>query len=237
MQKIVQRSGDRGGGREGWLDTRHSFSFADWYDPAAVSWGPLRVLNEDRIAARSGFGMHPHRDMEIVTYVLQGEVHHRDSAGSDGIVRPGEAQRMSAGTGVLHSEMNDADGELHLLQIWIAPSRRALPPSYEQQVIPAGARERGWHTVAEGRPGRPRGPGTVAIQQDAAILATVMQPRTERRHAAPGRRLYLFVVSGEVEAAGEQLEAGDSLRLSGLPELTVQAANASHVLLFDLPGT
>ncbi|MCA1819398.1 MAG: pirin family protein [Halobacteriales archaeon] len=237
MSVALQKSEERGGGQTAdWLFTRHSFSFADWFDPRHIQWGPLRVLNDDRVAAHKGFGFHSHRDMEIVTYILAGALRHRDSAGNDATVRPGEAQRMSAGAGVTHSEWNDGDGECHLLQIWIQPQRDHVgaPPSYEQAALPAGARENGWHVLAEGRKDKPRGPGTVRIHQDAAILVTrVAQGGQRAVHLAPGRLGYLFVAEGECRAGGQDLRAGDSLRFEG-EDLAVESAGA-HLLSFDLP--
>ena len=242
MAVVVQRADERGDGSQGWLKSRFSFSFANWYHPQHVQWGALRVLNDDRIAPKSGFGFHRHSDMEIVTYVLAGAIHHKDSLGNDGAIHPGEAQRMSAGSGVVHSEWNHGDNETHMLQTWIVPARESLgmAPGYEQKRIPDGARETGWHPVAEGRLGHLAGPGTVRIHQDAAILATRITAAAPRPYAfAAGRLGNLFVAEGDALATvgthTYPLETGASLRLRDESAVTLTTLGNAHVLMFDLP--
>ena len=239
-QAILQRSEERGRGglAVDWLDTRFCFSFADWQDRRWVHWGPLRVLNEDRIAAQQGFGAHRHSGMEIVTYVLEGAIHHRDSTGGEGVIRPGEAQRMSAGSGLTHSEWNDGHETCRLLQTWIFPdaAHKHTEPSYEARPIPEGAREEGWHVVAEGRRGRKPGQGTVTIGQDAAVLATLVKEGDRRTLDVPKGRLgFLFVVDGEVEAGPHgTLQAGDSLRFFGGAPFEARAKRGTHLFAYDL---
>jgi len=225
----IRRAGDRGHFDFGWLGTYHSFSFGDYYDPENMGFRALRVINEDWVRGGGGFPPHPHRDMEIVTYVLEGALEHADSMGNGSIIKPGEAQRMSAGTGVVHSEQNASKIEpVHLLQIWILPERRGLDPSYEQKPIQDG---KGLALVAspDGRE------GSVRIHQDASILAVHLEKaQTTEYSLRPGRHAWVQVVRGPVTVNGEQLERGDGAALSDESRIAIEALEPSHVLLFDL---
>jgi redox-sensitive bicupin YhaK (pirin superfamily) len=229
----VRRSQDRGQYDHGWLDTRHTFSFAGYHDPRHMGFRVLRVINEDRVRPGQGFGTHPHRDMEIVSYVLSGALEHRDSMGNGSTIRPGEVQRMSAGTGVLHSEFNPSASEpVHFLQIWILPERPGLAPGYEQKRFP-DEEKRGRLRLLASSDGRD---GSVTIHQDARILAAALEDGEEVRHAlAPGRHAWVQVTRGEVELGGERLAAGDGAALSGEAAATVRGRSTAEVLLFDLP--
>jgi quercetin 2,3-dioxygenase len=222
----------RGATRLNWLDSRHTFSFGDYYDPAHESFRSLRVLNDDRIAPGGGFGMHPHRDFEIITYVASGAVEHRDSLGTGSVVRPGEVQRMSAGIGIRHSEFNPSATEpLHLLQIWLTPDRRGLTPSYAQKAFPAKERRGRWRLLAA-RDGRD---GAVTIHQDADLFGALLEPGETVEHAlAPGRHAWLQVVRGGIALNGKPMVAGDGAAVSAEKTLTVRASEASELLLFDL---
>lgn len=229
----LRLSGDRGFADHGWLVARHSFSFADYYDPAHMGWGALRVINEDRIRPGAGFGRHGHRDMEIVTYLLAGELEHQDSLGHGGVIKPGEVQRMSAGRGILHSEFNPSDTtETHLLQIWIEPAAPGGSASYEQAVLPIEAG--GWARVAG-----PVGSGAVTtIGQDALLLAA--RPRAGESLAYPlalGRLGYLHVVRGSLMVNGHLLQAGDAAKIADESDLQLLAGEDSECLFFDLPPT
>ena len=230
---IVRRpSKERGHFDHGWLDTYHSFSFASYHDPAHMGFRGLRVINEDRVAPARGFGSHPHRDMEIITYVLSGALEHRDSMGNKGLIRPDEVQRMSAGTGVVHSEANPSRTEpVHLLQIWIEPSKDGIPPSYEQKTFPAADKRGRLRLVAA-----PDGAeGAVTIHTDAKLYATLLDPGQTVEHAlAPGRHAWVHVVSGGVDVGGVTLETGDGAAISGERALAIKAAEPSELLLFDL---
>jgi quercetin 2,3-dioxygenase len=230
----VRRSGERGRFHLGWLETHHTFSFADYFDPAHMGYGPLRVINEDVIAPGGGFPTHPHRDMEIVTYLLDGALEHQDSMGTGSVIRPGEVQRMTAGTGVTHSEFNHSRvAPVHLLQIWILPSRAGLKPSYEQRAFPVEERRGRLKLVAAGD-GRE---GAVTVNQDVAVYAALLDQGASVEHTlAAGRRAWLQVARGEVTCAGESLAAGDGAALEALERLTLSAAESSELLLFDLPG-
>ncbi|MEW6269221.1 MAG: pirin family protein [Thermodesulfobacteriota bacterium] len=229
--KTVRRSEDRGHFDHGWLDTRHTFSFADYYDPAHMGFRALRVINEDRVAPKRGFGAHSHRDMEILTWVVGGAVEHRDSMGNRGVVRPGEIQRMTAGTGVTHSETNPLSEELHLLQIWVLPERRGLEPGYEQRSF-ADADRRGRLLRVASPDG---GGGAVLVHQDASLLTTLLGAGERVAHPlAPGRHAWLQLVRGEVDVLGERLRAGDGLAVSDEPEIEIVARAPAEALLFDL---
>lgn len=230
---IVKRpSGARGHLNHGWLDTYHTFSFASYYDPAHMGFRDLRVINEDRVAGGAGFGTHPHRDMEIVTYLLDGALEHRDSMGSVSILRPGDVQRMSAGTGVTHSEVNASrDEPVHLLQIWIVPERRGLTPEYEERTFPAADRTNVLRPIvaADARDGAMR------IHQDVAVYASILDAGASVTHAlAPGRHAWLQVARGGVTLNGVTLAAGDGAVVSGEPSLEIVAEQPSEILLFDL---
>jgi redox-sensitive bicupin YhaK (pirin superfamily) len=228
----VRRSAERGHFDHGWLDTFHTFSFADYHDPAHERFRSLRVLNEDRVAAGKGFGMHPHRDMEILTVVLSGALRHEDSMGNGSVIRPGEIQRMSAGTGVLHSEWNASDAEpVHLLQIWIRPERIGLPPGYEEAGVPPAETRGRLRRIAARRAAE----GEVTIHQDAAVYAADLRGGEAVEHSlAPGRAAWVQVSSGEVEVGGERLAAGDGAAIEGVAAVRLEAARAGTLLLFDL---
>lgn len=229
----LRKAADRGHTDAGWLDSRHTFSFGEYYDPAAMGFRVLRVLNDDRVAPGGGFPTHGHRDMEIVSYVLDGGLEHRDSLGTGSVIRPGDVQRMSAGTGVRHSEFNASKSEgVHFLQIWILPERAGLPPGYEQKNVP-DAEKRGKFRLIASPDGRE---GSVTIHQDASIYATLLEAG-ERASAplAPGRYAYLHVARGEITVAGEELSEGDGAALAEVGSVEVAGRGPAEVLLFDLP--
>jgi quercetin 2,3-dioxygenase len=228
----VRRSADRGHFDHGWLDTRHTFSFADYRDPTHMGFRSLRVINEDRVQPGQGFGMHPHRDMEIVSYVVSGALAHQDSMGNGSTIRPGELQRMSAGTGVVHGEFNHSRTEpVHFLQIWILPARLGQPPGYEQKRF-AEEERRGRLRLL----GSPDGAdGSVTIHQDVRLHAALLAPGQAVTHPlAEGRHAWVQVVRGEVEAAGERLAQGDGAAISGEPALALRGVKDAEVLVFDL---
>jgi redox-sensitive bicupin YhaK (pirin superfamily) len=228
----LRRADERGHAEHGWLDTRHTFSFADYYDPRHMGWGPLRVINEDRVAPGTGFPPHAHRDMEIVTYVLSGALEHKDSLGTGSVIRPGDVQRMSAGTGVRHSEYNHSPSEpVHLLQIWIEPARRGIAPGYEQKTI-APADKRGRLRVVASPDGRD---GSVTLEQDATVHATVLEPGERVTHGlGAGRRAWVQVARGTVTLNGQRLAQGDGAAVLDERELVVAGVEPAEVLLFDL---
>lgn len=235
----VRPAHERGHADHGWLRTWHSFSFADYVDPRFMGWGNLRVINEDVVAAGTGFGMHGHRDMEILTYMLAGALTHRDSMGHTATVRAGEVQRMSAGRGVMHSEINHGEEPAHLLQIWVLPSRRGLPPSYEQTALPAALKRGRLHPVAlpaEGAKPAADGP-TPAVRwhADAALYAACLDGAERAQHALQAGRLgYVHVVRGLLTVNGVALGAGDAAMVRDEPTLTLAGARDAEVLLFDL---
>jgi hypothetical protein len=216
----------------GWLDTSHTFSFGDYHDPAHLQFRALRVLNEDRVQPGQGFGTHGHRDMEILTWVLAGALEHRDSLGTHGVLRPGEAQVMSAGTGIRHSEFNASDREpVHFLQIWMLPERPGLPPRYEQVAFPEGDFQNRLRLIAS-----PDGAeGSVKLFQDVRVFVARLEAGCEAQaELAPGRCGFLQVARGSLSLNGQTLQAGDSARVEAEPRLTLHAETASEVLLFDL---
>jgi len=228
----LRRSQDRGRFDHGWLDTRHTFSFGDYHDPEHMGFRSLRVLNEDRVAPGEGFPTHSHRDMEIVTWVLEGALEHRDSLGNGAVVRPGEAQRMSAGTGVTHSESNASRSEmLHFLQIWIVPERRGLPPGYEQRSFSEEQR-RGRLLLVGSRDGRD---GSVVIHQDVLVYAGLLGAG-ERTSCplGPGRHAWVHVARGEAAVHGHVLAEGDAAAASGEPAIDLSGRRDAEILLFDL---
>jgi redox-sensitive bicupin YhaK (pirin superfamily) len=229
----LRRADERGHADHGWLDTRHSFSFADYYDPQHMGWGPLRVINEDRVQPGMGFGSHGHRDMEIVSVVLDGALQHKDSMGNGTVIRPGEVQRMSAGQGVMHSEFNaSADQPVHFLQIWIEPSARGVRPEYEQKAFAPEA-SRGRLRLLVSGDGRE---DSLAMRQDAALYEARLEEGEAVSHRpAPGRLAYVHVVEGEVALNGRRLAGSDGAKIAEEPELTLVARGRSRVLLFDLP--
>lgn len=228
----IRKSQDRGLADHGWLRSYHSFSFADYHDPEHMGFGHLRVINEDRIQPGTGFGTHGHRDMEIISYVLEGALAHKDSIGNGSAIVPGDVQRMSAGKGVMHSEFNQAkDAVTHFLQIWIEPNVTGIAPSYEQKHFDA-ASKRGKLRLLASRDGRE---GSVTIHQDAFLYAALLDVADRVVHTLrPGRRAYLHVARGNLTANGQALEAGDALKLLDAPELVLEQGRGAEVLLFDL---
>jgi len=230
---IVKRpAAERGHFDHGWLDTSHTFSFAGYHDPAHMGFRTLRVINEDRVAPGQGFGAHSHRDMEIITYVLDGALAHADSIGNRSTIVPGDVQRMSAGTGITHSEFNARQDEpVHFLQIWLLPDRRGLAPGYEQKAIPE-SEERGALRLLASRDGRD---GTVTIHQDVDLYGSRLEPGERVKHAlADGRHAWLQMVRGRIELNGTPLAAGDGAAVSGESALEMVAQESAHLLLFDL---
>ena len=227
----IRKSGDRGYADHGWLKSFHTFSFADYQDPEHMGFGALRVINEDRINPDTGFGTHGHRDMEIISYVLEGELAHKDSIGNGSTIVPGDVQLMSAGTGVRHSEFNHAKAVTHFLQIWIEPGERGIPPGYEQKHFDA-ASKRGRLTLIASPDARE---GSVKIHQDACIYAALIDGAEKATHAlAKGRRAYVHVARGEVSVNGTALKAGDALKVSEIGEVVLGQGRDAEVLLFDL---
>lgn len=228
----IRKSKDRGLADHGWLRSFHSFSFADYFDPEHESFSDLRVINEDRIQPGTGFGTHGHRDMEIISYVLEGALAHKDSMGNGSTIVPGDVQRMSAGKGVMHSEFNHSkDAVTHFLQIWIEPSVRGIAPSYEQKHFDE-ASKRGRLRLVASPDGRD---GSVTIHQNAFLYAGLLDGADRAVHRLePGRRAYLHVALGAVTANGEALEAGDALKVVDAAEVVLERAKDAEVLLFDL---
>jgi len=230
--KTLRRAQDRGQADHGWLYAQHSFSFADYMDPAHMGFGPLRVINEDRIAAGRGFGAHGHRDMEIVTYVLEGSLAHKDSLGHEAVILPGDVQRMSAGSGIVHSEVNpSATDELHLLQIWILPDQRGGQAGYEQKHFSA-ADKRGQLRLVASNDGRE---GSVTIHADAAIRVGLFDgDEAATLKLDPARKAYVQVARGSIVAQGQALSQGDALKLEGESELSLVNGDGAEVIVFDL---
>ena len=231
MQTIIP-SETRGSADHGWLKAKHTFSFADYYDPERVHFGALRVINEDRVAPAQGFGTHPHRDMEIVTYPISGSIEHKDSMGNGTVIPAGEVQRMTAGTGVLHSEFNHSqDEELHLLQIWFLPERNNLEPGYEQRAVPREEKLNRLRLIGS-RDGRD---GSLTIHQDVDLYASVLEAgNTVRLDDVGDRRIFVQVVAGDIDVNGAQLSAGDGLQLTSADEVVVSASSEAEFLLFNL---
>jgi quercetin 2,3-dioxygenase len=230
----IRRSSERGFADHGWLKSFHTFSFADYFDPQHVEFGPLRVINEDRVEAGAGFGTHGHRDMEIISYVLEGALAHKDSMGNGSTIRPGDVQRMSAGSGVRHSEFNPSSNEgTHFLQIWIQPSARNMPPSYEEK-----------HFAATEKRGRlrlivspDRAEGSLQIHQDARLYAGLFDGEERATlSVAPGRRIYVHVARGSVEVNGAALATGDAMAVTDNSHLKIEHGRNAETLVFDLPG-
>ncbi len=228
----LRKAEDRGHANHGWLDSYHSFSFADYYDPEHVSYGPLRVINEDRVQAGAGFGTHGHRDMEIISYVLDGALAHEDSMGNGSAIVPGDVQRMSAGTGVRHSEFNHSKtGVTHFLQIWIQPKFTGIKPSYEQKNFSA-EEKRGRLRLIASPDGRD---GSVSMNQDAFLYAGLFDGAEKAELSiTAGRRGYVHVARGEITVNGQALRAGDALK-TGPGLLTLEHGQSAEVLVFDLP--
>lgn len=228
----LRKSSERGQADHGWLHSQHSFSFADYYDPHEMGWGALRVINEDRVAPGQGFGTHGHRDMEIISYVLAGELQHQDSMGNGTVIRPGDVQRMSAGTGVQHSEFNPSPRTpVHFLQIWIEPAARGMAPGYEQKFF-APEDKRGRLRLIASPDGRD---GSVTVHRDTDLYASLLAPSEQITHKlAADRMAYLHVIRGAVSINGLRLETGDAAKIEAEQELAITAETDSEVLLFDL---
>ncbi len=228
----IRRSEERGGGNYGWLDTKHSFSFDQYYDPRFMGFRSLRVINEDVVAPATGFPTHPHRDMEIITYILEGKLEHRDSLGTGSIIQPGDGQRMTAGRGIRHSEFNPSQTDpVHLLQIWILPEKHGLEPNYEQKSF-AESEKRGKLRVIASRDGRE---GSVKINQDAQLYVSLLSPGQEVTHDFAGDRYgWLQVAKGDVEVNGAKLKQGDGAAISEEEKVSIKGTRDAEVLLFDL---
>lgn len=230
----IRSADERGSTRLDWLDSRHSFSFGEYHDPQHMGFGPLRVINEDRVQPGAGFATHGHRDMEIVSYVLEGALEHKDSLGTGSVIRPGDVQRMTAGTGIRHSEFNPSRVEtVHFLQIWLVPRESGLPPGYEQKNF-ADDEKRGRLRLVASGDGRD---GSVLIHQDAEIYAALLDRGAEAAYALPpDRRAWLQVIRGELDVAGRRLRAGDGAGIEDESGIRVAAvADNAEFLLFDLP--
>lgn len=229
----VRKGFERGHAQHGWLESYHTFSFADYHDPEQMGFSVLRVINEDWVQPGQGFRPHSHRDMEIITYILEGALEHKDSLGNGSVIHPGDVQRMSAGTGVTHSEVNASKSELvHLLQIWIEPQSEGLPPSYEQKHFRAAEKQGRLLLVAspEGRD------GSVSVHQDALVYATLLGRGIDVTYRlVPGRKAYLQVARGSLNLNGESLDAGDGAKIVAAEPLILNADSTAEALLFDLP--
>ena len=228
----IRRSGERGGGNHGWLKTHHTFSFNTYHDPKFMGFRSLRVINEDWVAAGQGFPTHPHRDMEIITYILEGAIEHKDSLGTGSIIRPGDGQRMSAGNGIRHSEVNPSKTQpAHLLQIWIEPDRAGYQPSYEQKEFPEAEKRNRLRLIAS-----PDGKlGSVTIHQDAKLYVSLLAPQQEVTHElASGRYAWLQVAKGAIELNGQKLSQGDGASVGDENQLIIRGREEAEVLLFDL---
>lgn len=229
----IRRSEERGYADHGWLKSYHSFSFADYHDPRHIQFGPLRVINEDRVAPGMGFGTHGHRDMEIISYVLEGELAHKDSMGNGSVIRPGDVQRMSAGTGVRHSEYNHAAHDTtHFLQIWIMPNQTGIEPGYEEKRFDA-VDKRGQLRLVASADGAG---GSVLVHQDVRLYAGLFDGDESATLALqPGRRAYVYVARGRIAINGQALETGDAAKLESVDALALTQGEAAEVLVFDLP--
>ena len=229
----VRKAEERGHANHGWLDTWHTFSFADYQDPREMGFGPLRVINDDTVQPGQGFGTHGHRDMEIITYVLEGALEHKDSMNNGSIIRPGNVQRMSAGTGVRHSEFNPSrDKGVHLLQIWIEPKITGVKPGYEEKQF-GTAEKKGQLRLIASPDGRE---GSVTIHQDATVYASMLDGKDAVTHRlAPGRRAYVHVARGSLKVNGTPLDGGDGAKIVDVAAIELTDARAAEVLLFDLP--
>ena len=228
----LRKSAERGYADHGWLKSFHTFSFAGYHDPGHMGFGPLRVINEDRVAPGQGFGKHPHRDMEIISYVLDGELEHKDSMGTGSVIRPGDVQRMSAGTGVFHSEYNPSQKNgVHFLQIWIEPDELGIKPSYEQKFF-APEEKRGKLRLLASPDGRD---GSVTVHQDAQLYAALVDGEEMLTHRlAKGRKAYVHVARGAVTVNDQPLGSGDALKVDGESDVVIEKGDEAEVLLFDL---
>jgi redox-sensitive bicupin YhaK (pirin superfamily) len=231
----LRKSQERGHANHGWLDSYHSFSFANYYDPEHMGYSVLRVINEDVIAPAKGFGMHPHRDMEIITYMLQGALRHEDSLGNGSVIKAGDVQRMTAGTGIVHSEFNASSTEpAHLLQIWLLPERDNIEPSYEEKHFDDAEKQGQWRLIAS-HDGRE---GSLLIHQDIALYATVLAIGEQLNYnMGASRSLYLQVARGCVDLNGETLVAGDAAKVDAQQAIAIKALEPAELLLFDLPAS
>ena len=229
----LRRNSDRGHTKLDWLDSRHTFSFGDYYDPQHMGFSDLRVINEDRVVPAAGFPTHSHRDMEIITYVLEGALAHRDSTGTSSVIRPGDVQRMSAGTGISHSEYNASQTEpVHFLQIWIIPDKAGLPPDYEQRAFPLNEHQDRWILVAS-KGGRD---GSITVHQDADVWTARFSPGGQASiPLKPSRNIWTQVIRGAVTLNGTSLAAGDGAAIREEQVLQVRAVEAAELLMFDLP--
>jgi redox-sensitive bicupin YhaK (pirin superfamily) len=230
----IRRAEDRGHADHGWLDSHHTFSFADYYDQRHMGFGPLRVINDDTVAGGGGFPPHGHRDMEIISYVLDGALRHQDNLGNGSVMRPGDVQRMSAGRGVVHSEFNASETEpVHFLQIWLLPERQGLPSGYEQKFF-SDEDKRGKLRLVASRDGVD---GSVRIQQDARLYAALLQGGQPVTHTlGPRRKGWLQVARGTAELNGQRLKAGDGVAISDEEQLTIRSTDQGEILLFDMAG-
>jgi quercetin 2,3-dioxygenase len=228
----VRRSNERGGGDYGWLNTKHTFSFSDYWDPRWMGFRSLRVINEDYVAPAGGFPTHSHSDMEIITYVLEGKLEHKDSLGTGAVILPGDGQRMTAGRGIRHSEFNPSKtDQLHLYQIWILPEKKGLEPGYEQKTFPTDEKQGKWRLIAS----RDAKDGSVKINQDARLYVTLLKPGEEVSHGfGKNRHGWLQIAKGSVELNGQTLRQSDGAAISDEQKLTIKGAQDSEVLLFDL---
>jgi redox-sensitive bicupin YhaK (pirin superfamily) len=228
----IRRSNERGGGDYGWLNTRHTFSFNDYFDEKWTGFRSLRVINEDWVGPSGGFPTHPHRDMEIITYILSGKLEHKDSLGTGSVILPGDGQRMTAGRGIRHSEKNPSSSETaHLLQIWILPEKQGLEPSYEQKSFPESEKRGKLRLIAS----NDGGDGSVRINQDAKLFVSLLAPGEEVTHSLGGKRhAWLQVAKGEVELNGQRLNQGDGAAVSDEGKLTIKGMKDAEVLVFDL---
>ncbi len=229
----ARRSEERGHANHGWLDSFHSFSFGSYYDSEQMGVSNLRVINEDKVAPKGGFATHGHNDMEIISYVLDGALEHRDSMGNGSLIRPGDVQRMSAGTGVTHSEYNPSgDKPVHFLQIWLQPNRQGVDPGYEQRHFPVESRRGRW-TLLVSPDGRD---GSLKSHQDALLYGTILEDDDELTYQSdPRRPVYIHVARGSVRVNGERLHGGDAVSIAGESEIRLDGADDAEVLLFDLP--
>ncbi|CAM8639892.1 COG1741 Pirin-related protein [Oxalobacteraceae bacterium] len=229
----LRKSEDRGLANLGWLHSHHTFSFGHYYDPRHTGFGPLLVINEDRVQAGKGFGTHGHRDMEIISYVLDGELAHKDNMGNGSVLRYGDVQRMSAGTGVMHSEFNNSpDKQVHFLQIWIEPSAKGIKPGYEEKHFDVASKEGQLRLIAS----HDGSEGSVTIHQDARLYASILQSDASIVHPlTPGRTAYVHLIRGQMTVNGQRLGTGDALKVTGENNVTVDQAEAAEFLLFDLP--
>jgi redox-sensitive bicupin YhaK (pirin superfamily) len=231
MIDVIQAE-SRGSADHGWLKAKHTFSFANYYDPARIQFGNLRVINEDRVAPGQGFGTHPHRDMEIITYIIDGAVQHKDSMGNGTVIKAGEIQRMTAGTGVLHSEFNPShDEELYLLQIWILPEKNGLEPGYEQSMFAREDKLNRLRLVAS----RDARDGSLTVHQDVDLYASVLgDGRSVTHEVGSGRKIFIQVIRGNIAVNGQSLDAGDGAQLENESRLSITSSGESDFLLFDM---